>query len=55
MPIDVPMLAWAGHSYAVENAHPDVAAVSTDRCPSNDDDGVARVLAEPLGIDAPPR
>ncbi len=55
MPNDVPMLAWAGRSYAVENAHPDVAAVSSDRCLSNDDDGVARVLAEPLGIDAPPR
>jgi hydroxymethylpyrimidine pyrophosphatase-like HAD family hydrolase len=55
MPNDVPMLSWAGRSYAVANAHPDVAAVATDRCASNDDDGVARVLAEALGIDAPRR
>jgi HAD superfamily hydrolase (TIGR01484 family) len=55
MPNDVPMLAWAGRSYAVANAHPETVAVASDRCASNDDDGVARVLAEPLGLDAPPR
>lgn len=55
MPNDMPMLGWAGRSYAVANAHSDVAAVATDRCASNDDDGVARVLAEALGIDAPRR
>jgi len=55
MPNDVPMLSWAGRSYAVANAHPEVAAVATDRCASNDDDGVATVLAEALETDVPPR
>ena len=55
MPNDLPMLSWAGRSYAVATAHPAVVAVATDRCASNDDDGVARVLAEALRIDAPPR
>ncbi len=44
MPNDLAMLEWAGHPYAVANAHPDLVA----RFPtvgSNDDDGVARTLA----------
>lgn len=45
MPNDLPMLAWAGRSFAVANAHPTVLAAVTDRCPANDDDGVARTLA----------
>jgi HAD superfamily hydrolase (TIGR01484 family) len=49
MPNDVPMLAWAGRSYAVANAHPDVVAVATHRCASNDGDGVAAVLEEIVG------
>ncbi|WP_018156493.1 HAD family hydrolase [Demetria terragena] len=44
MPNDLPMLAWAGRSYAVANAHPEVLAAATHQCPSNDDDGVARIL-----------
>lgn len=44
MPNDLPMLRWAGRSYAVANAHPDVLAAVTDRCPANSDDGVATVL-----------
>lgn len=44
MPNDVPMLAWAGTSFAVANAHPDAAAVADRRCRGNDDDGVAEVL-----------
>lgn len=44
MPNDVPMLRWAGRSYAVAGAHPEAAAAATDRCGSNDDDGVARVI-----------
>ena len=44
MPNDLAMLAWAGRSFAVANAHPDVFAIATDRCGSNDDDGVAEVL-----------
>jgi HAD superfamily hydrolase (TIGR01484 family) len=46
MPNDVPMLAWAGTSFAVANAHPEVCRVADRRCGSNDDDGVAEVLEE---------
>ncbi|MGH3496499.1 MAG: HAD family hydrolase [Nocardioidaceae bacterium] len=46
MPNDLPMLAWAGRSYAVANAHPDVLAMADRRCGSNDDDGVAEVLEQ---------
>lgn len=41
---DLPMLAWAGHSVAVANAHPDVLAAVDEVTASNDDDGVAVVL-----------
>jgi HAD superfamily hydrolase (TIGR01484 family) len=44
MPNDLDMLAWAGHSVAVANAHPDVLAVADEITASNDDDGVAHVL-----------
>jgi hydroxymethylpyrimidine pyrophosphatase-like HAD family hydrolase len=44
MPNDLPMLAWAGVSFAVANAHPDVLAAATYSCPSNADDGVATVI-----------
>ena len=44
MPNDLPMLAWAGHSVAVANAHPDVLAAADEVTASNDDDGVAQVL-----------
>lgn len=44
MPNDLPMLAWAGTSYGVANAHPDVLAAVTRRTASNDEDGVAQVL-----------
>jgi hydroxymethylpyrimidine pyrophosphatase-like HAD family hydrolase len=46
MPNDLPMLTWAGTSYAVANAHPQVLAAVARRAPSNDQDGVAAVLAE---------
>lgn len=46
MPNDLPMLRWAGRSFAVANAHPDVLAAATDRTGSNDDDGVSRVLLD---------
>lgn len=49
MPNDLPMLAWAGTSYAVANAHPEVAAMATRVCPSNDEDGVAQVLEAIVG------
>ncbi|WP_067485587.1 HAD family hydrolase [Actinomadura hibisca] len=44
MPNDLPMLTWAGTSYGVANAHPDVLAAVTHTTYRNDDDGVAQVL-----------
>jgi len=44
MPNDLPMLTWAGRSFGVANAHPDVLAMVDDVCASNDEDGVAGVL-----------
>jgi Cof subfamily protein (haloacid dehalogenase superfamily) len=49
MPNDLPMLIWAGTSYAVANAHPDVLAVVDHVTYSNDEDGVARVLERYYG------
>ncbi|MGO0577511.1 HAD family hydrolase [Ornithinimicrobium panacihumi] len=49
MPNDLPMLDWAGRSFAVANAHPEVLAAATDLIPGNDDDGVARTLEALLG------
>ncbi|GAA4637541.1 HAD family hydrolase [Actinoallomurus vinaceus] len=46
MPNDLPMLAWAGRSYAVANAHPDVLAAVDHKVAANDDDGVARAIEE---------
>jgi HAD superfamily hydrolase (TIGR01484 family) len=44
MPNDVPMLTWAGTSFAVANAHPDAQAAADHTCGANDEDGVAAVL-----------
>lgn len=44
MPNDLPMLDWAGTSYAVANAHPAVLAAVDHVTAANDDDGVAQVL-----------
>ncbi|WP_405142696.1 HAD-IIB family hydrolase [Sphaerisporangium sp. NBC_01403] len=49
MPNDLPMLGWAGTSYAVANAHPDVLAAVTNVTAANDDDGVALVLEKLYG------
>ncbi len=43
MPNDLPLLAWAGTSCAVANAHPAVLAAATHVIGSNDEDGVADV------------
>ncbi|WP_459983335.1 HAD family hydrolase [Nocardioides sp. AN3] len=48
MPNDLPMLTWAGTSYAMADAHPEVLACATHVAPGHDDDGVARVLADVL-------
>lgn len=41
MPNDLPMLTWAGMSYAVANAHPEVLAAVTAVTAGHDEDGVA--------------
>ncbi|GAA1069139.1 HAD family hydrolase [Kitasatospora nipponensis] len=48
MPNDLEMLAWAGTSYAVANAHPAVLAAVARHTVSNEEDGVARVIEELL-------
>ena len=47
---DLPMLGWAGRPYAMANAHRDVLAAVEARAPSNEEDGVAVVLEELLGL-----
>ena len=48
MPNDIPMLEWAGTSYAVANAHESVLAVADHVAPSYDEEGVAQVMEELL-------
>jgi len=47
-PNDLPMLAWAGESFAVANAYPAVRAAASWTCAANDDDGVAQQLEAAL-------
>lgn len=51
MPNDIEMLAWAGSSWAMANAHPSVLRVARQQAPKNDDDGVAVTLAELFGLE----
>ena len=44
MPNDIPMLTWAGTSYAMANAHPSTIAAADHTAGRNDEDGVAEVL-----------
>jgi Cof subfamily protein (haloacid dehalogenase superfamily) len=44
MPNDIEMLAWAGRSYAMGNAHPAVVAAASGRTVANNEDGVAVVI-----------
>ncbi len=46
MPNDVPMLQWAGRSWAVGNAHTDALAAADAITATNDHDGVAVVLED---------
>ncbi|MEU6219682.1 Cof-type HAD-IIB family hydrolase [Streptomyces sp. NPDC047022] len=48
MPNDVEMLSWAGRSYAMGNAHPDVLAATSGRTVANNEDGVAVVIEKIL-------
>lgn len=50
MPNDLPMLSWAGTSYAVANAHESVRAAADHVAPANTEDGVAVVLAGLYGL-----
>jgi hypothetical protein len=50
MPNDIPMLTWAGTSYAVANAHETVLAAADHVAPSNSEDGVAVTLAGLYGL-----
>jgi HAD superfamily hydrolase (TIGR01484 family) len=43
-PNDAPMLAWAGRSFAVANAHPEAVTAAKSRCGSNEEDGVAAMV-----------
>lgn len=45
MPNDLPMLEWAGTSYAMGNAHPSVQELADRVAPTNEEDGVAQTLA----------
>ncbi|MER7212002.1 HAD family hydrolase [Streptosporangium sp. NPDC000239] len=49
MPNDLPMLRWAGRSYAVANAHTEVLAAVDHVTAANDDDGVAEILENLYG------
>lgn len=44
MPNDLPLLGWAGTSYAMANAHASVRAAADHVVASNEEDGVAVVL-----------
>jgi hydroxymethylpyrimidine pyrophosphatase-like HAD family hydrolase len=55
MPNDLAMLAWAGTSYAMANAHLSVLELAERCAPSNEDDGVAAVLEELFGLTPGPR
>jgi Cof subfamily protein (haloacid dehalogenase superfamily) len=46
MPNDLPLLAWAGRSVAMANAHPAVREIADEVTLSNDEDGVAAWLAK---------
>ena len=45
MPNDLPMLEWAGTSYAMADGHPSVVAAADHIAPPHDQDGVASVLS----------
>jgi hydroxymethylpyrimidine pyrophosphatase-like HAD family hydrolase len=50
MPNDLPMLTWAGTSYAMANGHPEVRAAADHEAPPHDEDGVAAVLEQVFGL-----
>ncbi|WP_052305004.1 HAD family hydrolase [Stackebrandtia nassauensis] len=48
-PNDVPMLSWAGRSFAMADAHAEAVAAASGRAGSNNADGVARVVEALVG------
>ena len=50
MPNDLPMLEWAGTSYAMAGAHATVFEAAGRVAPHHDEDGVASVLAGIFGL-----
>ena len=46
MPNDIPMLQWAGESWAVANAHEEVLATTTNHLPHSDENAVAKLIDE---------
>ncbi|SDC95804.1 HAD family hydrolase [Glycomyces harbinensis] len=52
-PTDGAMLAWAGRSFAVADAHPAAARAATDRCGASGEDGVAAVIEALLATGQP--
>jgi Cof subfamily protein (haloacid dehalogenase superfamily) len=44
MPNDAPMLAWAGRSFAMGDAHPEAIAAARGRAATNAEDGVAQII-----------
>ncbi len=51
MPNDLPLLAWAGRSVAMGNAHPALREVADEVTLTNDEDGVAAYLERLFGLD----
>ncbi len=51
MPNDLPMLAWAGTSFAMADAHPTVLDLADHVAPGHEDDGVASVLEDLFGLE----
>jgi Cof subfamily protein (haloacid dehalogenase superfamily) len=50
MPNDIPLLAWAGRSVAVGNAHPAVREVADEVTRTNNEDGVAHYLRQEFDL-----
>ena len=49
MPNDIPMLEWAGHSFAVANGHASAKAAAAVTVGRNDEDAVASLIERVLG------
>jgi len=47
---DIELLEAVGESYAMANAHPDLLRVARHTAPSNDEDGVMRVIRERFAL-----